>query len=312
MEIIINLHMGNPVNYIHKILLFLFLSILSAQDSVAVDSSQSQSNTKGIESETISISAVVKTINVAPTAYRLSIYPRNHPAELLIQKIFFPDEVIQIIIPASILNAEPLGNVAKLEPLGAQYEPQYRMFNSGGEDIILQAFTVLVPVDILKLTVLEEESGNPIPFSIIRVTQNGKLLSNAVCDSSGYVRVRVPVTRDKKDPVLISINTEGKFPTWKGHVLINEGVSEKTILIASIKLDNGETIYQVNDELVSFNKGPENGSEVLFLLNIDDQIVISRVAGDRMYGRVRVYLSNQETYTNVYGWILSRYINILE
>ncbi|MBC8345228.1 MAG: hypothetical protein ISR82_07085 [Candidatus Marinimicrobia bacterium] len=306
--------MEKPVNSIRKSFpfLFLFFNILSAQDSVGVDSSQSPVIKKGEEYETVLITAVVNPVNVTPTAYRLSIYPRNHPAEPFIQKLFFPGEPIQIMLPANILNTDTLGNVAKLEPLGHQYEHQYRMFNSGKGEIKLQPFTVLVPGDILKLTVLEAGSGSPIPFSKIRITQNGEMLSDSKTDSSGYVRLRIPVSRNKKEPVLMAINTNGQFPPWKGRIDIQDGVHEKTIQISSLTLEKGETIYEVIDDLAPFREGPENGAALLFFLNKGDQVVVSKVAGDRLFGRVRIYLDKQEKYHNISGWILDKYIRLKE
>jgi len=89
---------------------------------------------------------------------------------------------------------------------------------------------------------------------------------------------------------------------------VPEGDSERIVKISPIKLDTGETIYEVIDELVPFREGPENGSTVLFLLNEGDQLVISKVAGDRLFGRTRIYLDNQSKYQNVNGWILGKHV----
>ena len=47
---------------------------------------------------------------------------------------------------------------------------------------------------------------------------------------------------------------------------------------------------------------------VLFFLNEGDHVVISKVAGDRFYGRVRIYLDQQEMYQNETGWILNKHV----
>jgi hypothetical protein len=160
----------------------------------------------------------------------------------------------------------------------------------------------------MKLNVVDKTSGNPIPNCHIRVSQYGETLSMAEADTSGYTSVRVPIKRNKEEPVLLSINTDGQFPTWKGSIVVPEGESERIVKISPIKLDTGETIYEVIDELVPFREGPENGSTVLFLLNEGDQLVISKVAGDRLFGRTRIYLDNQSKYQNVNGWILGKHV----
>ena len=305
--------MGNPVKTIRNLLLFLSIAVITAQeDSTVVDSTLYREKIVVGESETVVINATVNPINIAPTAYRYSIYPRNHPAEPFMQKLFFPGEEIQIILPANILNTDSLGNVAKLEPLGDNYDHQYRMFNAAVGEINLTTFDILGPSDIMKLTVLDSETGNPIGASHVRVTQNGEILSNTQTDTSGYTRVRIPVKRIQDEPVMVSIDTDGRFPTWKGNMDIAEGIFEKTVTISTLKLGPGDTIYEVIDSMVPFREGPENGAVSLFLLNEGDQVVISKVAGDRLFGRVRIYLDKQGIYRNISGWILGKHLNRIE
>ncbi|HIB26602.1 MAG TPA: hypothetical protein EYO49_03160 [Candidatus Marinimicrobia bacterium] len=305
--------MRNPVKTIRNFLLFLCITIIPAQeDSTVVDSTLYREKIVVGESETVVINATVNPINIAPTAYRYSIYPRNHPAEPFMQKLFFPGEEIQIILPANILNTDSLGNVAKLEPLGDNYDHQYRMFNAAVGEINLTTFDILGPSDIMKLTVLDSETGNPIGASHVRVTQNGEILSNTQTDTSGYTRVRIPVKRIQDEPVMVSIDTDGRFPTWKGNMDIAEGIFEKTVTISTLKLGPGDTIYEVIDSMVPFREGPENGAVSLFLLNEGDQVVISKVAGDRLFGRVRIYLDKQGIYRNISGWILGKHLNRME
>jgi len=305
--------MRNPVKTIRNFLLFLCITIIPAQEvSTVVDSTLYREKIVVGESETVVINATVNPINIAPTAYRYSIYPRNHPAEPFMQKLFFPGEEIQIILPANILNTDSLGNVAKLEPLGDNYDHQYRMFNAAVGEINLTTFDILGPSDIMKLTVLDSETGNPIGASHVRVTQNGEILSNTQTDTSGYTRVRIPVKRIQDEPVMVSIDTDGRFPTWKGNMDIAEGIFEKTVTISTLKLGPGDTIYEVIDSMVPFREGPENGAVSLFLLNEGDQVVISKVAGDRLFGRVRIYLDKQGIYRNISGWILGKHLNRIE
>ena len=305
--------MGNPVKTIRNLLFFLSIVVITAQeDSTIVDSTFYPKKVVAEGSETVAISAIVNTINVAPTAYRYSIYPRNRPAEVFMQKLFFPGEQIQIILPANILNTDSLGNIAKLEPLGDAYDQQYRMFNAAVGEIKLTTFDILGPSDIMKLTVLDAETNNPIGNSNIRITQNREILSSAQTDTSGYTRVRIPVKRIQNEPVMVSINTDGRFPTWKGNMDIAEGIFEKTVTISPLELGPGDAIYEVIDSMVPFREGPENGAIALFLLNEGDQVVISKVAGDRLFGRVRIYLDKQGIFRNISGWILGKYLNRME
>ena len=122
----------------------------------------------------------------------------------------------------------------------------------------------------------------------------------------GYTRVRVPVSRKIEDEVIMLINTNGLFPIWTESFIVPKGLSEKTVKLSKLNLLKGESIYSVITDLAPFRKGPENGSDVLFLLNEGEQLAISKVAGDRLYGRVRIYLEKQKSYNYFFGWILSK------
>ncbi|MEA1881738.1 MAG: hypothetical protein U9N31_04995 [Candidatus Marinimicrobia bacterium] len=301
--------MGNPVKSIRQFFLLFFVSYLSAQDNpTAEDSILTKSNTRSKELETVTILATVNPIGVNPTAYRFSIYPRNHPAELFLQKLFFPGEPIQIILPANILNTDTLGNVAKLEPMGDNYIHQFRMFDGGEGEIHLTPFDVHVPMDIIKLFIIDKTTNKPIPKSKIHVSQNGESLTLTQADTSGYTRVRITTKRDRDSMVLFSIDTQGKYPPWRGRLEVPGGISEKVIEISPLKLETGESIYAVKDHLTPFRKGPENGAEVLFLLNEKEHVAISKVAGDRLFGRVRIYIDTQNEYQNITGWILRKHL----
>ena len=305
MEIIKRLAMVRLINTCKYFALVFILTLSLAQnDSLNIEVNKSR------ESKVVSISALINAIDTTPTAYRFSVYERSRSAEPFIQKLFFPGEPIQIILPIDILSADSLGNIAKLEPLGGKYSIQYRMFNKAQNEITLTQFEILKPADILKLTIIDKDSGEPVPNCKIESFQNGQLLSYSISDSLGYSRLRIPLKREKDFPIIISINTDGQFQLYKREVNIIEGTSEKIIELSSLQLDKGEAIYNVVQDFVPFREGPENGSPVLFLLNSGDQVLVSKVAGDRLFGRVKVFLEMQGKYKNVNGWILHKYVTI--
>jgi len=300
--------MVNQTNFFKKFTFFLVISAAFAQD--AISNINSLEITKSQESKTVSITAIVNTIETNPTAYRFSVYARSKSAEPFIQKLFFPKEPIQIILPLDILSSDTLGNIAKLEPLGDKYSIQYRMFNKQDNEIKLTLYEVLKPADILKLTILNKESKKPVSNVNTLAFQNGELLSSSKSDSLGFSRLRIPLNREKDIPINILIDTDGKFQLYRREIVIKEGTSEEIIMLSSLKLEIGETVYQVIDDLVPFREGPENGSSVLFFLNSGEQVVVSKVAGDRLFGRVNVFLEMQGRYKNVNGWILHKYVII--
>ena len=301
--------MGNHYKY-KLIIVLLFSNYCIAQNESNGDSiTVVDSSSKAIEATSVTITTEVNVIDAKPTAYRMSYYPRNHPAEPYITKLFFPGEKMQVVIPEGILSDDTLGNIARLEPLGGKYDVQYRMFNKGKGDIVLKPFSIRYISDIIKMKIIDSNE-NAVPSAKIKVTQAGKLLTHAITDSLGYTRVRIPVSRNLEHEVIISIITDGLFPTWTENYFVPNGYSNKTIQLSALELLKGESIYTVNTDLAPFRKGPENGSDVLFFLNNGEQLAISKVAGDRLYGRVRVYLDKQKNYNYFSGWVLSKNVDL--
>ena len=73
--------MGNLCNY--KLFLVFLLSnyCIAQNESNAEISAAIDSNTRAIEASSVNIIAKVNAVDTKPTAYRMSYYPRNHPAE---------------------------------------------------------------------------------------------------------------------------------------------------------------------------------------------------------------------------------------
>ena len=174
--------MGNHYKY-KLIVVLLFSNYCIAQDvSNGEDITVVDSSSKAIEATSVTITTEVNVIDAKPTAYRMSYYPRNHPAEPYITKLFFPGEKMQVVIPEGILSDDTLGNVARLEPLGGKYDVQYRMFNKGKGDIVLKPFSIRYISDIIKMKIIDSNE-NAVPSAKIKVTQAGKLLTHATTDS---------------------------------------------------------------------------------------------------------------------------------
>ena len=87
-------------------LVFILTLSLAQNDSLNIEVNKSR------ESKVVSISALINAIDTTPTAYRFSVYERSRSAEPFIQKLFFPGEPIQIILPIDILSGDSIGYIA--------------------------------------------------------------------------------------------------------------------------------------------------------------------------------------------------------
>ena len=284
-------------------------NLFSQETTLLLDSLKSNQDARSRESKTIIISSKVEIIEVEPTAYRITIYPRSRPAEPYISKLFFPEEIIQVMLPIDILSSDSLGNVFKLEPLGSDLVPQYRFFTFKNNNISIIPFKVTKPSDVLKLLVLDKETGGAIASANVSLFQNGSILDRSITDSLGYLPMRIPKNRDLNSLINIIIDTDRRFPIWQESFLASKGDVEKVIMLSKNILELGESVYYMIDDHSPFRLGPENGSEVIFFLNRMDEVVISKVAGSRLYGRTRVYLESKGLHKNIFGWVRAEDVN---
>ena len=286
---------------------------MSLSNSQELDSlQQNSSSSKSVEAKIVIISARLSVGNYSPTAYRFTLFPRNRPSEVFISRMFFPDDTIQVVLPENVLDSNTLGNIASFQPIGGAYETIYRLFSKSSGTIDLGDFEILPKTDIIKLNIIDGIDFSPVPHALVNIFQSGAIISSTIMDSMGYARLRIPVDRHKEDPINILIETEGRYPSWQGSIEVPEGISNRTIQLYRLNIIDGEALYSVVNDLTPFRKGPENGSEILFFLNQGDQIVINKVAGDRLFGRVRIDLYEKQSSNFFQGWILSKNVKLLD
>tara|TARA_B100001250_G_scaffold96781_1_gene81011 strand:- start:8333 stop:9271 length:939 start_codon:yes stop_codon:yes gene_type:complete len=300
--------MVKQLNSLLTIVIFLSFSNSQELDSLQ----QNSSSSKSVEAKIVTISARLSVGNYNPTAYRFTLFPRNRPSEVFISRMFFPDDTIQVVLPENVLNSDTLGNIASFQPIGGAYETIYRLFSKSSGTIDLGDFEILPKTDIIKLNIIDGIDFSPVPHALVNIFQSGAIISSTIMDSMGYARLRIPVDRHKEDPINILIETEGRYPSWQGSIEVPEGISNRTIQLYRLNIIDGEALYSVVNDLTPFRKGPENGSEILFFLNQGDQIVINKVAGDRLFGRVRIDLYEKQSSNFFQGWILSKNVKLLD
>jgi len=262
----------------------------------------------------LTIQVPVKAVGGEPNAYRLTLSQRNRPAEPLMEKIFFPNEPIKVVLPVAIFSTEKLGNIAILTPLGGDYEPQNQFFTiPQGSELQLHPFLIKPLPDLLRITVLEEETGLPVKGAIVSVSDQFRLLTQTITDSLGYARIEIEQGEAPRREYKVMISTEGTFPPWSGLVAVGaEHSGLKTVQLRRLLQDSeGSHPYRVLENLVPFKSGPENGSPVLFFLSAGDHIQVSKVSGDRVFGSVAVQTSEDIRIQIFQGWVLKKYLELI-
>ena len=299
--------MVKQFNNFFPVIIFFSFSFSQVTDTLKENSI----DLKTKESKVVTISAKLSLGKFKPNAYRLSLFPRNRPSEIYISRMFFPEDSIQVILPENILNSDTLGNIASLEPIGGSYETIYRLFSKSSGEIDLGNFEILPKTDIIKLNIIDGSDHSPVAEALINTFQSGLLISTTMADNMGYTRLRIPVDRDKENSISILIETGGRYPPWQGLIDVPEGQSDRTIQLFRLDVIPGASLYSVIKDLTPFRKGPENGSEILFFLSRGDQLVITKVAGNRLFGSVRIDLHDKQSSNFFAGWVMNQDVKLL-
>jgi len=92
------------------------------------------------------IVGIVEAGNYTPEAYIFAIFHRGNLKAPIIQKMFFPEDTLVLLIAENHLNAAPEGNLAVLKTIGGDFQQEEVAFSFSEEDIILLPPFQLHPV----------------------------------------------------------------------------------------------------------------------------------------------------------------------
>ncbi len=266
------------------------------------------------EYDVVTLTAPIEIKESSPTAYKLGLFKRSHPAEPFIEKVFFPGEPIKIVLPRNVFDTEELGNRAVLTPFGSDFNPLEHLFSlTEEEELTLPPFIIKPPPAILKIYCFSRGDSLPIAEALISVVDEEGQPKIFNTDSTGYARVETS-RPGVDDDVKISVDTQGKTPPWLGRIMLNsEGRGEKTIWLGSYpETDSSGVVYTVISDLVPLRRGPENGSESIFLLSEGDRITVTKISGDRVFGSTEVYIEAHANPVKFSGWVLKKFLKVYE
>ena len=105
------------------------------------------------------IIGTVKTGDFQPEAYIFAVFHRGDLGAPIIQKMFFPQDTLELLVSENHLNAAPEGNLAVLKVIGGDFQQEEVAFSYSKEDkIVLPPFQLhKVPYYYEKQTVKRVE-----------------------------------------------------------------------------------------------------------------------------------------------------------
>ena len=109
------------------------------------------------------------------------------------------------------------------------------------------------------------------------------------------------------------VTTDGEYATWlqpvdfKGEKRLNQ----KVLLGASQEFLEQGMVYRINQDLTPFKEGPENGSPIQFFLAHGEVFIVTKVAGERLYGYIETVNQEKSLRLQHDGWVLKKYLDLI-
>jgi len=259
----------------------------------------------------VTIVAPVLILDAQPTAYRLSIYDRRNTAEPLLQQVFFPGDSIKLVLPRNTLNREPSGNLAVLVPLGGDFlKVQHTFSVTPSHRLELPIFKVQRIPYVLLGTVYRRSDSSPITGAEVSLADSQRVLAMSVTDTIGFYRLQLRASQGEQEHLKLTVDTKGALPKLSVPFNFHKKHEIRRDLFLGPPqafLEKGAP-YRVKENLVPFREGPQNGAPVHFFLSQGDLVIVSKVAGDRLFGLTEVRDETRGTTQEVEGWVLNRYV----
>jgi hypothetical protein len=260
----------------------------------------------------VTIVAPILILDAQPTAYRLSIFDRRNTAEPLLQQVFFPGDSIKLVLPRNTLSREPLGNLAVLTPLGGDFVEVRHTFSVTPDPRIMLPISKVQRIPyVLFGTVYRRADNTPVAGAEVSLADSQHVFATSISDTMGFYRMQLRASQGEQEKLKLTVDTKGDLPKLSIPFNFNSDHEVRRDLFLGPPqtfLEKGVP-YRVNENLVPFREGPENGAPVHFFLSKGDLVIVSKVAGDRLFGLTEIRDETRGTTQEVEGWVLNRYVS---
>ncbi|NOZ03747.1 MAG: hypothetical protein GXO92_03945 [FCB group bacterium] len=265
--------------------------------------------------DVVTVHASVQIIEGNPTAYRLGIYRRDDLASPIFEKIFFPGDSIKLVLPTDSFSRDTIGNLAVLTPLGGDFQRVEIPFTVSKSRVVrLPVIKVRKRPYVLTGRVFRKSDLLPIRDATVIVADSLKTVLQSKTDSLGFFRFELFTNIGERKDLRLIVSTDGYYSDWISTIDFGgrKKMDLEIYLGPSKELLSAGALYRVTRDLTPFRVGPENGSPIQFFLSKGDLFVVSKVAGDRLYGFVEISGDTPASTQRMDGWVLRQFLEILQ
>lgn len=257
------------------------------------------------EYQDIHINAPIQLVNTLPEAFQVYIYDRENEVDPIFAATYMPEEKIDVFLPQNALSTDKNGNIFVIYPQGPDM-PEIKHEFTGvryGKISLPVSKIIKTPAVIEGIVFRRYDERMLGGIQLVATDSTGRTFYTKSRIDGDY-RFELPNEYGYRNDIIVSAGVGSLFPVVSKDAVFN-GKFDLGIDFAlgpsKDFVDRGN-LYITKNNLTHFRKSSANGSTTHFLLSKNDIIAVTQVSGNRLFGLVEVFWSDDKS-EMIQGWV---------
>jgi hypothetical protein len=240
-----------------------------------------------------------------PEAYQVYIFDKDNEVDALFAATYMPEEKIEVYLPQNTLSTDKNGNIIVISPQGRDM-PEIRKKFTGIRygDITLPVTQIIKTPAIVEGIVFRRYDDRMLGgIQLVATDSTGKSFYTKSRLDGDY-RFELPNEYGYRNDLVVSAGVGSLFPIVTKDAEFNGkfNLGIDFPLGPSKEFVDRGNLYIVKNNLTHFRITSSNGSFTRFLLAKNDIVAVTQVAGNRLYGLVEIFWTD-ESAEMISGWV---------
>jgi len=257
------------------------------------------------EYQDIHIYAPLQLVNTLPEAYQVYIFDKDNEVDALFSATYMPEEKIEVYLPQNTLSTDKNGNIFVISPQGRDM-PEIRKKFTGIRygDIILPVTQIIKTPAIVEGIVFRRYDDHMLGgIQLIATDSTGRDFYTKSRMNGDY-RFELPNEYGYRNDIVVSAGVGSLFPvvTMDAQFGGNFNLELDFPLGPSKEFVEQGNLYIIKNNFTPIRETLFNGSSTLFLLSKNDIFAVRQVAGNKLYGLVEIFYTDENA-KMISGWV---------
>ena len=257
------------------------------------------------EYQDIRIYAPLQLVNTLPEAYQVYIFDKDNEVDALFSATYMPEEKIEVYLPQNTLSTDKNGNIFVISPQGRDM-PEIRKKFTGIRygDIILPVTQIIKTPAIVEGIVFRRSNDRMLGgIQLIATDSTGRDFYTKSRMNGDY-RFELPKEYGYRNDIVVSAGVGSLFPvvTMDAQFGGNFNLELDFPLGPSKEFVEQGNLYIIKNNFTPIRETLFNGSLTLFLLSKNDIFAVRQVAGNKLYGLVEIFYTDENA-KKISGWV---------